>query len=276
MRSCSCSCMNPWCCNRELALKTTFLLSTGDILPITSGWWDHRPLTGDFIRLFYFPRGAVTCIAQLYVTFKSGITEVFLPTGRSSSGWQAAKGHLRESSLFSGEYIDLQSMATFEGWDTIAEWSDVSPSGYRARSLHSWVEPKLYKSDMTLESWRNSLHIRAHATSTSLRKQVFPDHTLSPIGKLVPNEIPPVLPMERIYPEELYGLGQGRWMIDFGKGISGMVRFENGTSSPIVPSGGNYPRGHSVSTLSPDESFITVVYGESLQMESGDINIARK
>ena len=219
----------------------------------------------------------MTCIAQLYVTFKkSGKTEVFLPTGRSSSGWQVAKGHLRESSLFSGEYIDLQSMAMFEGWDTIAKWSDVSPSNDRTKSVHSWVEPKLYKSDMTLESWRSSLHIRAHATSTNLRKPILPDHTLSPIGMLVPYEIPPVLPMERITPEEIYGLGQGRWMIDFGKGISGMLRFENGLSSPIVPLDGNYPRGHSVSTLSPDESFITVVYGESLQMESGDINIARE
>ena len=55
-----------------------------------------------------------------------------------------------------------------------------------------------------------------------------------------------------------------------------MLRFENGVPSPIVPPDGNYPRGHSVSTLSSDESFITVVYGESLQMESGDINIARE
>jgi hypothetical protein len=219
----------------------------------------------------------VTCIAQLYVTFDSGRTEVLLPTGRSSSGWQVAKGHIRESSLFSGEYIDLQSMASFDGWDTAARWSEVvSQSDHRTGSMHSWVEPKMYKSDMTLESWRNSLHIRAHATTTNLRKTSFPDHSLSPIGMLVPYEIPPVLPMERVYPEEVYGLGQGRWMIDFGKGFSGMLRFENGISSPIVPPDGNYPRGHSVSTLSPDESFITVVYGESLQMESGDINIARE
>lgn len=219
----------------------------------------------------------MTCIAQLYVTYKnSGKTEVLLPTGRSSSGWQVAKGHLRESSLFSGEYIDLQAMATFEGWDTVARWDDVSPTDDRTRSMHSWVEPKLYKSDMALESWRYALHVRAHATATNLRKTVFPEHTLSPIGRLIPHEIPPVLPMERVYPDEIYGLGQGRWIIDFGKGFSGMLRFENGVPSPIVPPDGNYPRGHSVSTLSSDESFITVVYGESLQMESGDINIARE
>ncbi len=219
----------------------------------------------------------MTCIAQLYVTYKnSGRTEIFLPTGRSSSGWQVAKGHLRESSLFSGEYIDLQAMATLEGWNTIAGWSEVSPSTHRNNNLHSWVEPMLYKSDMTLESWRNSLHIRGHAISTNLRKQIFPSHTLSPIGKLEPSEIPPVLPMERIEPEEIYGLGQGRWMIDFGKGFSGMVRFDRGIPPPIVPTDGVYPRGHNVSVLNRDESFITVVHGESLLMESGDINIARE
>ena len=82
-----------------------------------SGWWDHRPVTGGFICLYLMPHGAVTCIAQLYVTYKNKslsnsssntkTTKVLSPTGRKSSGWQVAKGHLRESSLFSGEYIDL-------------------------------------------------------------------------------------------------------------------------------------------------------------------------
>ena len=71
------------------------------------------------------------------------------------------------------------------------------------------------------------------------------------------------MPMERIAPDEVYGLGDGRWMYDFGKGFSGMIRFEDGLPPPIVP-GGEYPRGHTVSTLNPNESFITVVYRESL------------
>ena len=54
--------------------------------------------------------------------------------------------------------------------------------------------------------------------------------------------------------------------------IVGMVRFEEGLPNPIVPE--IYPRGHTVSTLNPDEEFITVVYGESIEPLTGDINIA--
>jgi hypothetical protein len=53
-----------------------------------------------------------------------------------------------------------------------------------------------------------------------------------------------------------------------------MVRFQNGLPEPIVPEDGNYPRGHSMSTLDPDESYITVVYGDSIEPSTGDINIA--
>ncbi len=101
----------------------------------------------------------------------------------------------------------------------------------------------------------------------------MPKHKLSPIGKLIPHEIPPVMPMERIAPEEVYSLGQGRWMLDFGKGVSGMVRFE-GLPLPIIPPNNAYPRGHRVSTLEPYEMYITVVYGESIELTRGDINIA--
>ncbi|KAL7532529.1 hypothetical protein ACHAXR_004689, partial [Thalassiosira sp. AJA248-18] len=239
-----------------------------------SGWWDHRPIAGSFIRLFYFPHGAVTCIAQLYVTYKnSGKTEVLLPSGHESSGWQVAKGHLRESSLFTGEYIDLQSMAAFDGWDTTRGWTATSQT---SSSEHSWVDPLVYKSDTTIESWRKSLHMKSHASIMNARKgKIIPHHKLSPIGKLIPNEIPPVMPTERISPDEVYKLDdKGRWMLDFGKGVSGMIRFEDGLPHPIVPIDGDYPRGHAVNTLDPDESFITVVYGESLELTKGDINIA--
>ena len=116
---------------------------------------------------------------------KSGETTVLLATGLESSGWQIAKGPLRKSSLFTGEYINLQSLASFSGWDTTQGWSDAS---------------------------------------------------------------------------------------DNCRGFSGMVRFKDGLPDPIVPS--KYPRGHTVSTLDPDKSFITVIYGESIELTRGDINIA--
>ena len=199
---------------------------------------------------------------------KSGKTEVLLPTGTAS--WQVAKGHLRESSLFTGEYIDLQSMANFEGWDTTQGWAEISSESI---SEHAWVEPQKYKSDTTLEQWRRTLHMKAHAKTMNAKYGMKPEHKLSPIGKLIPNEVPPVMPMERIEADEVYSLGQGRWMFDFGKGFSGMLRFEDGLPEPMVPADGKYPRGHTVSTLNPNESFITVVYGESLELSRGDINI---
>ena len=54
--------------------------------------------------------------------------------------------------------------------------------------------------------------------------------------------------------------------------VVGMVRFEDGLPNPIVPE--KYPRGHTVNTLNPDEEFVTVVYGESIEPLTGDINIA--
>lgn len=214
----------------------------------------------------------MTCVAQLYVTYKSGKRSVLLPTGEDSSGWQVAKGHLRESSLFSGEYIDLQVMDAFGKWDTTEGWSDVSSAAEISNDQHAWVKPAVYKSDTTLESWRKTLHMRSHAHATNVKYKIIPQHKLSPIGKLIPHEIPPVMPTERIAPDEVHDLGDGRWMYDFGKGFSGMLRFDEGLPSPIVPPGG-YPRGHSVSTLGEEESFITVLYGESLELTTGDINL---
>ena len=217
----------------------------------------------------------MTCIAQLFVTYEDGTTRVLLPTGKDASGWQVAKGQLRESSLFSGEYIDLQAQAGFHGWDTPQGWT-ATETGEEVDSKHAWVEPMLYKNDTTLESWRISLEMRAHARKMTGKYTVTPKHNMSPIGKLIPHEIPPVMPVERLSPDEVYSLGNGRWMFDFGKGISGMVRFEEGLPHPISPPDGKYPRGHTMSTLDPDDTFITVVYGESLEMNAfpHDINIA--
>ena len=49
---------------------------------------------------------------------------------------------------------------------------------------------------------------------------ILPSHKLSPIGKLIPNEIPLIMPVERIVPDELYRLGAGTldshnvWVVD--------------------------------------------------------------
>jgi hypothetical protein len=200
--------------------------------------------------------------AEVHVTHESGKKAVLLPTGEQ--GWQVTKGHLRESSLFSGEYIDLGVMSALDGWDTNDKWSEISNN-----NKEKWTEPKLYESDTTLDLWRYQLHVKSTAlqrTKGEARPSI-PDHAIAPIGKLVPGESPPVLPMAKIYPDEVYSLGNGRWMIDFGVGFSGMVRFGEGLPDPIVPK--KYPRGHSVSTLEEDEKFITVIYGERLELSTG-------
>ena len=195
--------------------------------------------------------------------------------------WQAAKGHLRESSLFTGEYIDLQSKAEFDGWDTAQNWKELYSDPADSGSIHAWVMPQRYVSDTTLAKWRHHLHVKAKALRLNQSDVLgrkpnmamkVPLHKLSPIGRLIPHEAPPVMPMERVYPDEVLDLGGGRWMIDFGKAFSGMLRFESGLPHPIVPAQG-YPRGHEVSTLAEDESFITVVYGERLELFTHDINL---
>ena len=190
-----------------------------------SGWWDHRPIAGSFIRLFYFPHGGVTCVAELHVTYKSGKTKVVMATG-DESGWQVAKGHLRESSLFSGEYIDLKSKSEFEGWDTPSGYFETThgaahPADVLLTGDHSWIAPKLYESDTDLPTWRYSLEMRANARRKNIKGPLMAKHKLSPIGRLIPHEIPPIMPLRRHVPDEVYGMGNGRWMYDFGVGFSG-------------------------------------------------------
>jgi hypothetical protein len=236
-------------------------------IAVGSGWWDHRPIKGSFIRLWYFPHGPNTINAQVYVTYKNDTREVVLPTtGGSLGGWQVSKGALRESSLFSGEYIDLGVMDALKGWDTGEKWSEISTT---IEGMHDWKEPVLYESDTTLELWRYQLHVKANAKDRDPKdkRPTVPENKVAPIGKLVPHETPPVLPMAKILPDEIYSLGDGRWMIDFGVGFSGMVRFGEGLPDPIVPE--KYPRGHTVSTLVDGERFITVVYGERLELSTG-------
>ena len=147
-----------------------------------------------------------------------------------------------------------------KGWDSPNGWS-------KSSSDIVWVEPTIYESDIDLSEWRQALSERAGAKERKDDK----GFSMAPIGKLVPIETPPVMPIERIAPESVVNLGDGRWLLDFGKAMSGVLRFDKGLPTPIVPKNG-YPRSHSIEA-NGDESFITVVYGESIQMETGDINL---
>ena len=77
--------------------------------------------------------------------------------------------------------------------------------------------------------------------------------------------------MARIAPEEVRDLGSGRWLLDFGKAVSGVLHFEQGLPLPVVPEA--YPRAHGFKSASErGDSFVTVIYGESLEMTTGDVN----
>ena len=138
----------------------------------------------------------------------------------------------------------------------------------------------LHRTDVTLEAWHQKSEEEEEeepytssdpSDSEDSADSLDPKHFASPIGKLIPSEIPPVLPMERLSPDEIFDLGSGRWLFDFGKAISGMLHFDEGLPIPIVPK--KYPRGHSFKAASTNgDAFVTIIYGESLEMTTGDIN----
>eukprot|EP00804_Cyclotella_cryptica_P003648 CCRYP_002212-RD/>CCRYP_002212-RD protein AED:0.38 eAED:0.38 QI:0/0.4/0.16/0.83/0.4/0.16/6/0/804 len=219
-----------------------------------SGWWDHRPiLTKSIVKFDLLPRGPTTVMAQLFLSTAKGKMHVVLPTQDGEDGddmWQVSRGHIRESDLFTGEIVDLGIMIEMDGWDTIQSWTNAVDSSML--EPNRWIPPSLYETDQSLQ-YRD------------------PKFFASPIGRLVPSEIPPLLPMERISPDEVHNLGSGRWLFDFGKAFSGMLHFDEGIPHPIVPD--DYPRGHGFKAASENgDSFITVIYGESLEMSTGDIN----
>ena len=231
-------------------------------IALGSGWWDGRPLKGGLIKFNFLPQGPLTTIAELHLTFSDGSNSVKIPSG--TQDWQMAKGFIRDSDLFTGDTIDLGTMQAMSGWDSPKGWNTVRGS---KNSDVAWMEPVLYESDITLKEWRRALSERAGANNREEDKRF----SAAPIGKLVPIETLPVMPIERIAPESVVSLGDGRWLLDFGKAMSGFVRFDNGLPDPIVPKNG-YPRSHLIDT-DGDEKFITIVYGESIQMETGDINL---
>mmetsp|Transcript_20452 Transcript_20452/g.42912 ORF Transcript_20452/g.42912 Transcript_20452/m.42912 type:complete len:1082 (-) Transcript_20452:914-4159(-) len=238
-----------------------------------SGWWDHRPVSG-MVKPKLLPRGPVTTIAQIVITYESGDTRVIGQTNPEK--WQVSRGHILESDLFTGESIDLMVLEMMESWDTPHGWSNVTSELKSnmdpTKEINRWTKPIRYHTDITIEQRVQEMSIKAKAMNRSAAEGYpVPQEFSSPIGKLIPNEIPPVLPMELIAPDEIHNLGSGRWLLDFGKAMSGMLHFGNGLPKPIVPT--NYPRAHGFkSASSKNDAFITVIYGESLELTTGDIN----
>ncbi len=234
--------------------------SSAHVLSILLGsaWWDSRPLTSSIVKLNLMPRGSLTCVAQIHVLYNDGTSETVAPT--SPLHWQTRRGYLRESGLFTGEVMDIGMQHTdLKGWNTVNDDSI------------GWVAPEVYESSITREQWRQDLSENSKAKQQRAAEEGHLQFAVAPIGKLVPYEAPPVMPVERIPPQSIVNLGSGRWLFDFGKGMSGVLRFDEGLPNPIVPD--NYPRGHTVFTRSDDEAFITVVYGDSLELKTGDINL---
>jgi hypothetical protein len=241
-----------------------------------SGWWDHRPLLQkSTVQFNLLPRGPVTVISQLYLATAKGKTHVILPTNDGKSPgvdniWQVSRGPIRESDLFTGEVVDLSALFSMEGWDTVQEWSNAVESS--SSDPTKWTLPGFYNTDQSAQYRWDELAIKAGAKSPEERTKTN-DHTslASPIGKLVPSEIPPILPIESILPDEVHDLGSGRWLFDFGKAFSGVLHFDEGLPQPITPN--VYPRGHGFkAATAKGDRFITVIYGESLEMTTGDIN----
>ena len=237
-----------------------------------SGWWDHRPIVGGLVKFDLLPRGPATVAAQLYLTTARGKTRVALPTlapaASGTPGWQAARGFVRESDLFVGEVVDAGVMAAMEGWDTSHGWRDAAPAEASSDPRAGWVAPVAYRTDVSSRQRKEDIAQRAGASeSRGAERRAAPRHFAAPIGRRVPSEIPPVLPVEGLMPEEVRDLGAGRWLLDFGKAVSGMLHFDRGLPVPIVPAA--YPRAHGFKAASRrGEAFVTVIYGDSLEMVS--------
>ena len=232
-------------------------------ITLGSGWWDPRPINSAVVSLDFMTHGSLTTIAQLHVTYQNGTRCVLIPTGGGDSNdseqWMFGKGPLLESSLYMGERVDLERMQVNQGWDTV---------NMPVTSSIDWVVPTLYDGSGKLHDWRRKLH------NVALFQKRDNQSAVGPIGKLVPLEMPPVLPVDKIAPVSTVDLGSGRWLFDFGRGMSGLLRFEKGLPQPMEPA--IYPRAHNLSmTLKDDQDkYISVVYGDSRELTTGDINLA--
>ena len=163
-----------------------------------SGWWDHRPVSG-MAKPQLLPRGPQTIVAQVVITYGDGDVVVVGETSEKS-GWQVTRGHIRESDLFTGEMVDLDVLAKMEGWDTVNGWaeaSDLTEIEDPFIEINKWVAPVPYRTDVTLEQRVQTMSIRAKAMKSNEGKFFKPgDNFADPVGKLVPHEIPPVMPIE--------------------------------------------------------------------------------
>jgi len=239
-----------------------------------SGWWDHRPVSG-MAKPQLLPRGPVTVVAQVVITYEDGEVIVVGETGGDST-WQVTRGHIRESDLFTGEMVDLEVLSYMEGWDTVDGWKDATARDSAIKDpyneINKWIGTVPYRTDVTLEQRVQNMSAKAKAIKSSEMKKFEIGHNFAdPIGKLIPHEIAPVMPIEEIAPDEIHDLGDGRWLFDFAKAFSGMLHFDEGVPEPIVPT--SYPRAHGFKKASANgDGFITVIYGESLEMTTGDIN----
>ena len=231
-------------------------------IELGSGWWDGRPLNGGLIGLNMMPRGPLMAIAQLHITYEDGTTAIVSPSS-PLHGWESTKGYILDADLVTGDTWDLAKFEKFKGWDT--------PTGVKGQSGELvWSSVETYKPDATRQEWRATLHNygvnRAHPRVNFRSVEG---------GTLVASTAPPVLPQERLEPESVVSLGDGRWLYDFGKAFSGVVRFEDGLPVPLTKEHkpGNYPRGHFVDTPGDGDAFVTVVYGDSIYYKTGDINL---
>jgi hypothetical protein len=197
---------------------TPFLNSaTENVVGITlgSGWWDDLPLQPKIVNPELMPKGLVTTIAQLHVTYTDGSTEVLIPTDGVSEGsldnttqasngevsaWKIGKGHIIESNLYTGETVNVQTLLDNAGWDTP---SGIDKAHGKSNAIE-WVTPMLYATVTTQEEWRGKLQTAAvenRATKVS--------SSIQPIGKLRPLQMPPVMPIERIQPDTIRHMGDG-------------------------------------------------------------------
>ena len=238
-------------------------------IALSTGLWDHRPINGNIVYTDFMAKGSLTTVAQLHVQYADGRSDILIPTSSESGDWHMGKGHLQDSGLYTGDIIDLTAMDQNRGWDTVQGITSSTTSRI------TWVKPVVYRPGISTKIWRERLN--QHVIEPTTEEKVPAN---GPIGNLVPYEIPPVMPVAKIEPvRPAEDLGAGRWLLDFGKSMSGIVRFDSGLqpSQTVVPKEDEelvYPRGHDLSMITDEgDSYITVIHGDSLEMATGDINL---
>lgn len=186
-------------------------------ITLSSGWWDDLPLSPNIVNPDLMPSGIVTTIAQLHVTFEDGSSDIWIPTNgmtveqhnatnatmttsqSSSFAWQMAKGYIEESNLFTGEAINMETL-----WNNL-DWDSSKSTTMSGPNKLNWTDPMVYTTITTREEWHEKLQKGAyHPRMIEISSQI------SPIGKLRPLQMPPVLPIARIEPVSVTDKGDGK------------------------------------------------------------------